>query len=285
MAITPPTRTSGSLGTTKSDANPVTNEPQQLSADQYNNVADNLIAVINQSNANEAAIPGAILWEWNGADVSQFDAPVIFTNGDAGTLAGTLSVGTTDNSPQTLGNALVLAATGSNVSGDTQIVFPITQTLPLNYEVEIFSQSASNNGATRSVGFFVMGDLSGSGFGYILNSWSRRARVDAGALNNGSAGSWNFDDNSQLKLRNEWGNRADYPRGQLIFSGQWAELSRVLVLRNANNASDGDWDITAGLPPAGWAGTSANRFGLTLQTNGALTAPSWSINSIRIKSI
>lgn len=58
MAITPPTRTAGSLGTTKNNANPVTNEPQQLTAPQYNVCADNLIDVIDQSNANESLIFG-----------------------------------------------------------------------------------------------------------------------------------------------------------------------------------------------------------------------------------
>lgn len=56
MAIVVPDRTSGSLGTTKSDANPVTNEPQQLTAAQYNLLADKLIEVINQSNGQNQVL-------------------------------------------------------------------------------------------------------------------------------------------------------------------------------------------------------------------------------------
>jgi hypothetical protein len=56
MAIVVPDRTAGSLGTTKSDANPITNEPQQLTAAQYNLLADKLIEVINQSNARTGQV-------------------------------------------------------------------------------------------------------------------------------------------------------------------------------------------------------------------------------------
>lgn len=74
MAVTVPTRTSGSLGTTKSDANPVTNEPQQLSAAQYNECADKLIEVINQSNAN-ASVVSPLVFTADGIS-SSFDVDV-----------------------------------------------------------------------------------------------------------------------------------------------------------------------------------------------------------------
>lgn len=56
MAVTVPTRTSGSIGTTKSDAVASTNEPTELLADQYNTLADTVIATATLANVNEADV-------------------------------------------------------------------------------------------------------------------------------------------------------------------------------------------------------------------------------------
>ena len=109
----------------------------------------------------------ATIWEWNGTDTSQFGAvQVISDAGDSGTLAGSVSTDTGTASPQVGGTRLVLATTGTIVSGQHMVIFPITQALPQSFEVVVNSDllSAAAN-PNNGLGFFFWGDLSGNGHG------------------------------------------------------------------------------------------------------------------------
>lgn len=282
MAITPPTRTPGSLGSTKSNAQPVTNEPQQLAASDYNTCADKLIEVIDQSNANENA--GTNLWEWNGVDATQFGTPFVVSTNTPGTLAGSLVVEPGVISPQP--NQLRLDGTGQGVSGEHYIVAPILQTLPQSFEVVINSLTISAQSQNQGFAFFFWGDLAGSGHGYVWHPHQRSNRLDNGTLISGNVGLMSMTVAAGImKFRVDGRNDVDYPHGMVTLDYIAVPTARFQkAVRNAFDATDGDWNF-ATLPPASWAGTAANRFGIAMLTTGNLAAPDWTLNSIKINSL
>lgn len=231
-----------------------------------------------------------LLWEWNGVDTSQF-GPHLFVKAagaSTGTRAGNATVvaGNTVSS-QLGGNVLALQLTGSGGSGFRYSVWPILADLPQSYEVEIFSASATyGNDGNNGTGCLVMADPDFD-HGYVWHQGGRRARVDNGAVQNANTVSTlGTTVSGQYRIRVE-GRPApldDYAHFQLLIEFDQGTSEQTSFLRNAFDANDGDWNLSsAGLPPASWKNSEANRFALMMMnfTNNQ----TWYISSIRIFSL
>lgn len=230
----------------------------------------------------------ALLWEWNGQDISQFGPPVVVSSNNPGTFNGAASVVVGATSPQPNGNQLALTGSGAGVSGVHYVTFPILAPLPAAFQVEIDSVSISPSSINEGAGYLIWGDPSVN-FGYFWHPASRKARLDNGTLNLGNSTGTTVATAAQQTIRVLGGNRADWPHGTVVYSEIPRSLSATALnsqtLRNSFSL-DGDWAIAAGLPPASWAGTPADTFGLCLvSTGGGGGIPTWFINSIRIRSL
>lgn len=306
MAITPPTRTAPSLGTTKSNAQPVTNEPTQLSAAQYNVCADNLIAVINQSNANESAIAGAInvLWQWNGVDMTQFAAAGSPSYATAA-WAASFAAGNSDVSRS--GRQIDLAGTAG--AGNGAIIYLANDPLPslgagafggnsYNYEIQIVSND--DNAMAKDFGLCLFASEEGAsfhGYTYSFNT-GQLGRIDNnGAWQQGggaSAGPGNFDGTDSLfrvRIMGRDGDGADplgdYPHWRVASEAitRGGTTVKEEVFTNTKGAFDGNVGVTT--PGATWNGLSCNRWGLMLNSTigGGPGTEIWEIEDIRIVTV
>lgn len=234
---------------------------------------------------------GDLLWEWNGTDTSQFDTPFISSTNNPGTWALQLTTGSAAVSPQVGGTRLSVLSSGSGVTGEHWGIFPILETLPQSFEVVINSDFINTQDTNSGYGFFIWGDLDAE-VGYVWHPEDRGGRIDGTLATTNSAGTArkvNLSGGSgQMNMRVE--GRIDAAGGafgtvnhRFVFGTNSEE---GVALRNQYDANDGDWNITAGLPPAAWDGSAANRFGLALLTTGGGGGiPDWYINSIKIYAL
>ena len=232
-----------------------------------------------------------LLWEWNGVDASQFDAPLRISSGTpSGWVPGVATTDTASVSPQPNGTRLVLPSSGNGTAGLHAGVYAINDAVfPTGkFKVEINSDIASVSTLNAGFGFFFWGDLQNlsNPYGYFYAPGGRVARADGSTtsiLGNIATGSQ--VSNAQMTLRIEGRvDDPDAPHGQVAFLNRYSGARSTKILRNAFDANDGDYNF-ANLPT--WGGAAAmDRFALcNWSTGGGGGAPTWYINSIRIYAL
>jgi hypothetical protein len=296
MAIVVPDRTAGSLGTTKSNANPVTNEPQQLTADQYNESADKLIEVINQSNNNESTSQ-RIIWEWNGSDVSQFSGVSYY--GSVGAATASLALqGAGAISPHPNGNKIRVNGGAGVTAGDALAVFWANDPLPFpdnarNYKIVMNSDFSSSDAiVSYSPGVIAFGDRDSGDHGYAVASGNGKTfRVDNGTLVSGVDLATGLGDSAILyhTIRGRKPSSGDpagnRPHFQWLFERRFNPSDNsFFVLRNNFDANDGNW-LLGSLPPASWNDLDCDRWGIMVYAASGFAfanGGNWDINDIKI---
>jgi hypothetical protein len=229
-----------------------------------------------------------LLWEWNGVDTSQFESVLQVTSGnDSGWTAGAATTFTGDVSPQPGGVRLSLPSTGNGVTGTHWGIHVIKARLPASYEVQINSHISTVDTANAGYGIMFWGDIENPSapYGYLYGR-GRASRMDGSTTSiNGAIATISAASNSQCIYRIEGrGDDPAGPQGQFVFVNRSATAQVQQFLRNRYNAADGDFNF-AGVPA--WGGNATmNRFGLCVfSTGGGGGAPTWNINSIRIRRL